>query len=99
MSVRIRRVLIQNFRSIHTFDAHLADLSVLVGKNDAGKSNVLRALNLFFNGETNPGVELSFDEDYNFHAPVRLRKAKEIRVQLELQIPDTYHRTNGELIV
>tara|TARA_B100000614_G_scaffold252477_1_gene265210 strand:+ start:818 stop:2563 length:1746 start_codon:yes stop_codon:yes gene_type:complete len=70
-----------------------------VGKNDCGKSNILRALNLFFNDETNHRVRFNFDEDYNFFAPERQRKAKEIVVRLELDIPDSYRRTNGDLIV
>lgn len=98
MGATIRSIHIENFRSIRNLDVSVTQLSVFVGKNDSGKSNILRALNLFFNGETNPGVEFDFQDDYNFFAPVRARKAKEITVRLEIEIPESYHRTNGEVI-
>ena len=59
MAVTITKIHIENFRSIKSIDADLAQLAIFVGKNDCGKSNILRALNLFFNDETNPGIEFS----------------------------------------
>jgi AAA15 family ATPase/GTPase len=50
----ISELSIRNFRSIAAADISTNWITTLVGANDAGKSNVLRALNLFFNGETNP---------------------------------------------
>lgn len=99
MAATIKSIHIENFRSIKSIDADLAQLTIFVGKNDCGKSNILRALNLFFNNETNPGVEFSFGEDYNFFAPERARKAKEIVVKLEIALPESYHTTNGEVII
>ena len=99
MAVTITKIHIENFRSIKSIDADLAQLAIFVGKNDCGKSNILRALNLFFNDETNPGIEFSFAEDYNFFAPVRARKAKEVLVRLEISLPETYHATNGQVII
>jgi predicted ATP-dependent endonuclease of OLD family len=99
VGARIRSIHIENFRSIKSLDAQLADLTISVGKNDCGKSNILRALNLFFNNETNPGSEFSFQEDYNFFAPARARRAKEIAVTVEIEIPTTYHSTNGHVII
>ncbi|MBY5401046.1 ATP-dependent nuclease [Rhizobium leguminosarum] len=99
MAATIRSIHIENFRSVRSLDADLANLTVFVGKNDCGKSNVLRALNLFFNGYTNPGAEFDFREDYNFFAPVRERRAKEIVVRVEFDIPESYHNTNGQVIV
>lgn len=69
------------------------DLTVIVGDNDCGKSNVLRALNLFFNGETNPGIHFSFPDDYNRFAEVRAKRAPEIEVQLDLELPPPIVRT------
>ena len=46
--VYIRRIEIKNFRSIKSLIVHDMDLyNIFVGSNDAGKSNILRALNLF----------------------------------------------------
>lgn len=90
---------VENFRSIHSLHAELAECSVFVGINDSGKSNVLRALNLFFNGQTNPGVNFLFEEDYNFFASTKINKAKEVIVQIEISLPDSYRHTNGDFIV
>lgn len=99
MAAKIRTIHVENFRSIQSIDADLRDLSIFVGRNDCGKSNILRALNLFFNDETNPGVKFDFSEDYNFFAPVRARRAKEIVVRVEIDLPESYRETNGDVIV
>lgn len=99
MAATIKSIHIENFRSIRSIDADLSQLAIFVGRNDCGKSNILRALNLFFNGETNPGVEFTFSEDYNFFAPIRVRKAKEVVVRIEIALPETYHATNGHVII
>lgn len=95
----IKSIHIENFRSIKSIDADLASLAIFVGRNDSGKSNILRALNLFFNNQTNPAVEFAFAEDYNFFAPVRARKAKEVVVRIEVALPETYHATNGQVVI
>ena len=60
----ISHIEITGFRSMEKAElADIQDLSVIFGKNDSGKSNVLRALNLFFNGETNPGQEFDPELD------------------------------------
>lgn len=45
--VTIERVHIKNFRSLVDETIELSDCNFFVGKNDSGKSNVLKALNLF----------------------------------------------------
>jgi len=99
MAVSIRKIHIENFRSIRRLNVDTSALSIFVGKNDSGKSNVLRALNLFFNGETNPGRRLIFSDDLNFNYTPPARKAKEITVRLEIEIPRAYQTTNGAFIV
>ena len=97
MTLRITKIEIRNFRSVQSLTIAPGDLSVLVGKNDSGKSNVLRALNLFFTGKTAPNGELDFNADHNvFNQPNR--RAKEISIKLEMELPWTYHHTNGHYI-
>lgn len=98
MGAKLRKIEIFNFRSIKNISIKVSDLSVFVGTNDAGKSNILRALNLFFNDETNPNEKLIFLIDHNIHNDPNQR-AKEIRVRLEIDIPDAYQKTNGEYII
>lgn len=95
---RIRKIEIRNFRSIRRLTCELTDYSVLVGDNDVGKSNILRALNLFFNDETTPNEPLNFQNDYNRYEAGVAKKAQEIVVQVELELPANYHRTNGQRI-
>ena len=47
--MKIKEVHIKNFKSITKLDIGCGDLVVLVGRNSVGKSNVLLALDLFFN--------------------------------------------------
>jgi len=50
--MRVDQVILHNFRAYTAetrFD--LDDLTALVGKNDAGKSTVLEALEIFFNSD------------------------------------------------
>ena len=95
---RIRRIQIKNFRSIGRLDFSAEDLTVFVGDNDCGKSNILRALNLFFNGETNPGQPFKFQNDWNRYAAPAAKQAKQIEIELDLELPVGYRATNGDLI-
>ena len=95
---KIRRIQIKNLRSIHNLDIDVKDLSVFVGDNDCGKSNILRALNLFFNGKTNPNQDFDFRTDYNRYVEPIANKAPQIEVTLDLELPDSYHRNNGQFV-
>lgn len=86
----IKELRIRNFRSIVKADIILNEMSVFVGLNDVGKSNVLKSLNLFFNGETDYGLPLDFNQDYSKHTPVRQKKADEIIIELIIYAPKNY---------
>lgn len=98
MAVKIRKIEIFNFRSIKNITLKPNPLSILVGNNDIGKSNILRALNLFFNSKTNEDEPFDFQIDHNVHNNPN-QKAKEIRIRLELEIPNAYQERNGDYIV
>ena len=55
--LRIKQIHIRNFRSIVNVTLNVEKMNIFVGLNDVGKSNVLKALNLFFNNETEPGKQ------------------------------------------
>ena len=86
----IESILIKNFRSIRNEHIEAKDLNILVGLNDVGKSNVLKALNLFFNGETEYGVPFEFKRDFSYLFPKKSHMTKEIVVELKIYIPDSY---------
>ncbi len=53
--MKINRLKIQGFRTVNRgFDCNLSDMAVFVGRNNAGKSCAVRALNLFFNHSDDP---------------------------------------------
>jgi len=86
----ISRIRVRNFRSLVDVDIELNHYTALVGLNDSGKSNLLRALNLFFNGQTDSGYALSFGQDFCQVAKKKAKKAEEIEIELELSPPKNY---------
>ncbi|GAC1043829.1 ATP-dependent nuclease [Rhizobium sp. No.120] len=88
----ISEISIKNFRSISSAVVKGGRITTLVGSNDAGKSNVLRALNLFFNGTTGHDEPFDFAKDYNLYAKKRSKKAGEIEIKLTFTLPKSYQR-------
>jgi hypothetical protein len=66
-------------------------MTSFVGKNSSGKSNVLRALNLFFNDQVEPGVPLNLDRD--FHR--RPKRKKEVTVEVDFSVPANFKFRSG----
>lgn len=92
----IQSVEINYFRSIYrTRLSGLSDVNVISGKNDVGKSNILKALNLFFNNQSDWQKELNFQADFSKERLTRVRqdtvKGKQfISVELVINRPDTF---------
>lgn len=62
----IKSIRIQFFRSIYDLDLkNLSNITVFAGLNDSGKSNIIKALNLFFNNETDWDSLLDFEYDFS----------------------------------
>lgn len=91
----ISRVEIESFRSIRRADLEgLSGFTAFAGPNNSGKSNVLRALNAFFNDQTDSGCALKVDTDY--HRPdLRRRKKKKITVRVHFELPDSFQFRKG----
>lgn len=86
----IKKIEIRHFRSFDSGKGQkkveiddLKDLNVFSGANDSGKSNVLRALNLFFNNEISPGIK--FDKNRDFSKIVANRFDEDIESRKALQ--------------
>lgn len=61
----IKEVEIAYFRSFYKVTLYNCDdLNIIFGKNDAGKSNVVRALNLFFNNSPDRDSKYNFSIDF-----------------------------------
>lgn len=71
----IESITIRYFRSVYTVSLNPCnDITILAGKNDAGKSNILKALNLFFCQQTDYQTVLNFSEDYSLTRKEEVRK-------------------------
>ena len=97
----IKSVEISYFRSIYKESLNkCGDLNVVFGKNDVGKSNVLRALNLFFNGETNPGQQFNFSVDFSDARRNESKRSEDVRkfvyVKITFRTPQNWKKSLGE---
>lgn len=90
----INKIIVENFRSIKKIEINPQDINVFSGLNDAGKSNVLKALNLFFNNETDFQTPLKFTHDFSkvaLASAQRARKQKQqIKIKVYFQPPTTF---------
>lgn len=89
----LKEVKINNFRSIKnttrgnvTYVA-ISDITAFVGKNNSGKSNILKALNLFFNNTISYRDVLDFNRDFTYQNRYKKKLAKEIKIELEIEPP------------
>lgn len=73
----IDRIDINYFRSIYSISlTNCRDVNVVTGANDSGKSNLLKALNLFFNSEAELHSEFDFLRDLHRDREEEARQAK-----------------------
>lgn len=59
----IKKLIIENFRSIKNLELDLGEFNAFIGPNNAGKSNIMRALNLIL-GEKYPSTHSFDDRDF-----------------------------------
>ena len=100
----IKSIRIKYFRSIlnttrgNIIDLPTKDLNIIVGSNDAGKSNYLRALNLFFNHVCDPGLEFSFWKNFSNQRHGIRREENRIEIELVITPPKKqYFKNNGNV--
>jgi predicted ATPase len=78
----------------------LSDLNIFFGENDVGKSNIMRALNLFFNDEVEPGFEFDFDIDFSAKRASEADAPGDVRsfayVKIWFNSPPEHRRALGE---
>jgi predicted ATPase len=97
----IKSVEVAYFRSIHKQKIeNLSNLTVFFGRNDSGKSNFLRALNLFFNDRTNPDQIFSFTRDFNTSRISEVNSSTDARkfiyIKIEFNTPDNWKSSLGK---
>lgn len=61
----INKIEIKKFRSFDQMIIETGNLNIYSGKNNSGKSNILKALNLFFNQKNNYDTPYNHKDDFN----------------------------------
>jgi len=95
----IRRIEIKYFRSIYSVVLkECSSLNVLSGRNDVGKSNILRALNLFFNSQADWLTPIDFNKDFSLFRLEQVRKESVkgkqfIQITIEFERPENFKRS------
>lgn len=98
----IKEIEIAYFRSIYKERvAKFSGTNVVFGRNDAGKSNVLRALNLFFNNESNPDLPFSFSRDFSRARQAEIderggKGRKNVYVKIWFRTPTNWRSSLGD---
>ncbi len=90
----IKKIYIKNFRSIVEETIECESMNIFVGKNDAGKSNVLKALDLFFNYDIK---KFNFIDNFSLYNKTAPKKAKEIIIKLTITIPESFSE-HGDIV-
>lgn len=97
----IKQVEVAYFRSIYKDQlTNCSGTNIIFGRNDAGKSNFLRALNLFFNNETNPNQVFRFERDFSHTRQAEATPDKDIKkfvyVKVWFKTPENWKASLGE---
>src|SRR5260370_39860100 len=88
--LRLSNLSVSNFRSLQSLSMTFPELAVLVGKNDAGKSNVLAAIQLLLEGGTISPVDF-----YDLAKPIIVEATLEGATPY-LPLSDTKNRSKIE---
>ncbi|KQC13369.1 MAG: hypothetical protein APR63_08840 [Desulfuromonas sp. SDB] len=98
--IEIKKIEISHFRSIYSLKVdNLSDLTIFAGKNDIGKSNILKALNLFFNNETDWNTSFDFKKDFSYkrkNESIKLKTRQFIRIAIRFKRGDRYQNSLPE---
>ena len=74
----------------------LNDLNIVVGNNDAGKSNLLKALNLFFNHSSKPYEDFDFYQEFTLSRHYKRKEVSRIEIELIINPPTKqFFKSNG----
>ncbi len=98
----IKNIRIKYFRSIYDLPVkNCKNLNIISGRNDAGKSNILKALNLFFNNQTDWNSLINFYKDFSIQRLAKVReesiKGKQfITIEIEFYRPESYQNSLPE---
>lgn len=86
--MKLCKLILKNFRGYKELSVDLnEDINVIIGKNDVGKSTIMEALNIFFNGGSGSSAKIEID-DLNIYAEEK-----------EIEISCLFSECNEEVII
>lgn len=88
--IMIQGISIKNFRSLRRANIKVDAFNIFVGMNDAGKSNILKALNLFFNDKVDSDIPFNYTRDFSYLFPPKSKEAKKITISIQFSIPESF---------
>ena len=96
--MRIHEIVIHNFRSIKDVNIKLKNYSLLVGENNAGKTNIITAIRIFFNDdiqfdEKNDFPKFEVDGDQESWVEIHFQTTDEEQIEL-----NENYRTNDNIL-
>ena len=84
----IKKLIIENFRSIEFIEVNLSSLNAFIGPNNAGKSNIMKALNLIL-GEFYPTVRSCDNKDFHNY-----QEGVPIKIEVRFDLPIAWSTGN-----
>lgn len=99
----IKAIEIRYLRSIHRLKVpSTGNLTIFSGANDVGKSNILKALNLFFNNHVDWEEIIDFYQDFSYRRMAEVRRnsikgRQFIRIDLTFNRPNNYKKSLPEV--
>jgi len=96
----IDEIEISYFRSFYKARLRgMRDLNVIFGKNDIGKSNIVRALNLFFSGRPEHANQFDFPIDFSDRRAAEAETSDDVRkflyVKITFKTPPSFQKSLG----
>tara|TARA_R110000868_G_C10937782_1_gene766824 strand:+ start:176 stop:2113 length:1938 start_codon:yes stop_codon:yes gene_type:complete len=90
LAVRISRIWVERFRAINTLEVSLGATTALLGENNAGKSSILAAVNLFF--DSAPKIQADDFHNRDTSEPII------VTIEFSDLTPDEVSEFSGNLI-
>jgi len=93
----IKRVSIKNFRTLLDFEMELDEkFQIIAGANNSGKSNLLRALNIFFNEGYDENSNYQKDKDLSYHIEKGTGSSSPTTIEVDLFLKEEeINKING----
>lgn len=93
----IKRVSIKNFRTLLDFEMELDEkFQIIAGANNSGKSNLLRALNIFFNEGYDENSNYEKDKDLSYHIEKGTGSSSPTTIEVDLFLKEEeINKING----